>query len=124
LRGTKQGYPVFITYGVPPRWPSVAAIRAAKPGTKPYKLYDSGGLYQLVMPNGSKGWRFKYRLGGREKLLSFGSYPDTSLKDAREQRDAARRQLRQGIDPSSLRKAEKANSANTFEAVAREWFEK
>jgi hypothetical protein len=52
---------------------SIAAIRAVKPAAKPYKLYDSGGLFLFITPTGAKGWRFKYRFGGREKLLSFGS---------------------------------------------------
>jgi integrase len=103
---------------------TAAAIRAAKPGAKSRKLFDGGGLYLLITPTGAKGWRFKYRFAGREKLLSFGSYPDISLRAARDKRDAARNQLGQGIDPSAARKAAKASGANTFEAVAREWFEK
>ncbi|MDQ3796122.1 MAG: Arm DNA-binding domain-containing protein [Pseudomonadota bacterium] len=54
---------------------SIAAIRAVKPAAKLYKLYDSGGLFLFITPTGAKGWRFKYRFGGREKLLSFGSCP-------------------------------------------------
>jgi hypothetical protein len=61
---------------------TAAAIHAAKPRTRPYKLYDSGDLFLLIPPTGAKGWRFKYRFAGREKLLSFGSYPGTSLKAA------------------------------------------
>ena len=67
------------------------------------------------------GWRFKYRLGGREKLLSLRTYPDTSLKLAREKRDQARALLAGGIDPSAKRQAEKLARADTFGAIAREW---
>lgn len=99
--------------------------RGAKPGTKPIKLFDSGGLFLLVQPSGGKWWRLKYRFGGKEKLLSLGTYPDISLKEARDKRDAARKGLSQGVDPGVKRKAEKisqtAQVANAFEAVAREW---
>lgn len=105
------------------------ALRQAKPKAKPYKLADGGGLFLLVTPSGGKWWRFKYRFGGREKLLSFGTYPEVSLQSARKQRDEAREQVAEGIDPGEQRKAEKAKEAearaielDTFENVAREWF--
>ena len=69
------------------------AIRSAKPKGKPLKLFDSGGLHLLVTPTGGKWWRWKYRVGGKEKGLSFGVYPDVTLKMAREKRDNARQQL-------------------------------
>ena len=97
------------------------AIRAAKPREKSYKLFDGLGLYLEIAATGSKLWRLKYRHDGRENRLALGAHPDTSLKQARERRDAARRQLAAGIDPSSQRQAEKLANANTFEAVAREW---
>jgi integrase len=97
------------------------AIRAAKPTVRPYKLADGEGLTMLVNPNGSKLWRFRYRHDGREKMLGFGAYPDTSAKLAREKRDKARKQLAEGFDPSNARQAEKAARGNTFELVAREW---
>ena len=107
---------------------SDTAIRNTKPAAKPQKLADGGGLYLLLNPNGSRWWRLKYRVGGKEKLLSLGTYPDTSLKDAREKRDAARKLLATGVDPSEQRKAVKAageeRSANSFEVVAREWHAK
>ncbi len=103
---------------------SDTAVRNAKPREKPYKLSDERALYLLVNPNGSRLWRFKYRIGGREKLLSFGGYPDVSLKQARDWRDEARRLLAQGIDPGAKKQAEKVADAETFEAVAREWFAK
>lgn len=75
-------------------------------------------------PNGGRWWRPRYRFGGKEKLISLGTYPDTGLKTARERRDAARKLLESGVDPSETRRAEKARNsqvANGFEAVAREW---
>jgi integrase len=100
------------------------AAKNAKPRPKPYKLFDAGGLFLLVNPNGRKGWRFKYRIDGREKLISLGVYPDVPLKLAREWRDEARKQVASGIDPSAKRQAETSAAADTFEAVAREWFDK
>ena len=107
---------------------SNTAIRNAKPGEKAKKMFDGRGLYLEVAPSGGKWWRLKYRFEGKEKRLSLGTYPDVSLKDARERRDEARRLMANGIDPSEHRKAEKAASAertaNSFEAIAREWFSK
>jgi integrase len=100
------------------------AIRKAKPQEKPVKLYDSAGLFLLLNPNGSRWWRFKYRFAGKEKLLSMGTYPEVSLKEAREKRDQARKQIAAGIDPGAERKAIKAATGDTFEAIAREWFAK
>ena len=104
------------------------AIRAAKPGDRVKRMFDGGGLYLEIARSGGKWWRQKYRFGGKEKRLSFGVYPDVSLKDARERRDEARRLLANGIDPGEHRKANKiANverATNSFEAVAREWFSK
>src|ERR1044072_442400 len=100
-----------------------AGIRAVKPTEKAFKLFDSGGLYLLVNPNGSRWWRLKYRGAGREKLLSLGVYPDVPLKRAREKRDEARRLVADGIDPSAQRQAVKAAERDSFEAVAREYFE-
>jgi integrase len=104
------------------------AIRTAKPTEKPQKLSDGGGLFLLLNPNGGKWWRLKYRIDGKEKLLSLGTYPEVSLKDARERREEARRLLAAGVDPSVHRQATKAareaENANTFEVVGREWFGK
>ncbi|MDX9822980.1 MAG: integrase arm-type DNA-binding domain-containing protein [Syntrophales bacterium] len=79
-------------------------INSAKTAEKAYRLFDGLGLFLLVEPNGSRRWRFKYCFEGKEKMISFGIYPEVSLKDARSSRDAARTLLRQGIDPSALRK--------------------
>lgn len=104
------------------------AIRNAKPGAKPAKLFDERGLFLIVTPAGGKWWRFRYRFDGKEKLLSLGVYPDIGLKDARQRRDDARKLLANSIDPSENRKIQKASksdqSANSFEVIAREWFAK
>jgi integrase len=105
------------------------AIRNIKSVEKPTKFRDSVGLYLLCQPSSVPGgrmsmwWRFRYKFDGREKMLSLGTYPEITLKEARERRDAARRDLAHGIDPGARRKAEAAASTDTFEAVAREWFE-
>jgi len=104
-----------------------AKVRNAKPLEKQFKLFDGEGLFLLVTPNGKKGWRFKYRIGGKEKLLSFGTYPEVSLTDAREKRFQARKQVATGVDPSEARKAQQETDAgqeNSFEVVAREWHSK
>ncbi len=100
-----------------------AAIRTRVPGKTP-KLFDGQGLYLELPPSGSARWRLKYRHAGREKRISLGVWPDVGLKDARTARDNARRLLQQGIDPSAHRKATRAAEADTFEAVAWEWFAK
>jgi len=103
-------------------------IRNAKPKEKAYRIYDEKGLYLEVSPRGGKWWRLKYRIAGKEKRLSLGTYPDTTLKQARDERDKARIKIREGIDPSSERRATKANPIlkhqNTFEAIGREWLER
>jgi integrase len=97
------------------------AIRAVKTSEKQQKLYDGNGLFLLLVPSGSKIWRFKYRFQGKEKLISFGHYPAVSLKDAREKAAEARKTLGGGKDPSAERKESKQQLANTFELLAREW---
>ncbi len=102
------------------------AVRKAKPDTKSYKMSDGGGMYLEVMPNGSKYWRLKYRLGGKEKRLALGVYPDVPLILARERREKARKLLAEEIDPGEVKQQSKRsnreNAENSFEAVAREWF--
>jgi integrase len=91
-------------------------------------MYDSAGMYLEITPAGGHWWRFAYRFGGKRKLLSLGTLPDVKLPEARERRDDARKLLAKGIDPSAQRKAEKhakkLQDANSFEAVAREWYGK
>ena len=83
-------------------------IKNAKPKAKPYKLADGGGMYLLVTPKGQKWWRLDYRLNGKRKTVSLGVYPDVKLKKARKRREAARESIEDGLDPSDLRKEEKA----------------
>lgn len=104
------------------------AVRNAKPGAKPIKLFDERGLFLIVTPSGGKWWRLKYRFDNKEKLLSLGVYPDVSLKAARKRRDELRTLLANGIDPGVHRKVMEAahtdRAANSFEIIAREWFAK
>ena len=96
-------------------------VRAALADKRPRKLFDRGGLYLLMQPSGSKLWRFKFRFGGVEKLISLGAYPEVSLKQARDKRDAARRALAAGQNPSSGRQAAKELHSNSFEQIAHEY---
>lgn len=104
------------------------AIRNAKPAKHLFRLYDSAGMYLEITPAGGKWWRLKYRVEGKEKRLSLGVFPDVRLAEARSRRDAARKLLADGIDPSAKRQADKreaaGRAANSFEAVAREWYAK
>ncbi|THD54106.1 MAG: DUF4102 domain-containing protein [Bradyrhizobium sp.] len=99
-------------------------FRSAKPREKPFKLSDGGGLFLLVQPNATNLWRLAYRYDGKQKLLALGHYPVTSLTDARIKRDAAKKLLSDGIDPSIERKSERRTAQmsrrNTFKAVADE----
>jgi integrase len=102
-------------------------VRTTRPTEKPQKLFDGRGLFLLVTPTGGRLWRFKYRFGGSEKLLSIGTYPETSLAEARQRRDQASALLANGIDPSETKKAQKAagnQETETFEIIAREWYAK
>ena len=98
-------------------------ISAAKPRDKQYKLPRERGLYLLVYPNGVKGWRHSITINGRETTLSYGNYPEVSLKLARDKRDETRRQLARGINPVAQKRAAKQARENTFEAIAREWLD-
>ena len=106
------------------------AIRKAKPGAKPAKLADGGGLYLLLRPDGARWWRWDYRrpVTGKRNTLSLGTYPETGLAEARARHAEARKALAAGIDPGEQRKAEKAagleRAGNSFEVVAREWLAK
>jgi len=91
---------------------------------KPFKLSDEKGLFLLVKPqvdDWGKWWRFKYHFGGKEKLLSLGTYPDTSLSQAREKRDEARKQIADGIDPAETRKTAKIAKSHIFKQVTYDW---
>jgi hypothetical protein len=100
-------------------------IRNAKPGAKPYKISDGGGMYLLVTTDGARYWRLDYRFAGKRRTLALGVYPTVSLSDARARREDARTLLSNGTDPSVAKKvmkrATKHASENTFETIAREW---
>jgi integrase len=98
-------------------------VRGAEPREKAYKLFDSGGLFIIVNPNGSRWWRLKYRYRGKERGISLGVYPLVSLRLARLGRDEARALLADGIDPSYHRQREKRAQTETFELVAQEWLQ-
>lgn len=106
---------------------TVVQIEHTKPASKTVRLYDGRGLYLEIAPTGRRWWRFKYFVARRERRMSLGVYPEVSLKEAREKRDEARKQVAAGIDPGELRKLTKLalihSTGNTFEAIAREWFQ-
>jgi len=106
---------------------TAVTCRQAQPAEKPYKLYDSQGLYLLVNPSGTKYWRYKYRWQGKEKALSLGVYPQITLSEARNQLALARVTVKSGQDPAEARKQARRQQISeigaTFEAVAWEWYE-
>lgn len=105
------GYPILTD----------AKCRAAKAAEKPYKLSDAFSLYLYVAVSGHRSWRWKYRIGGREKVLTIGPYPDVSLSQARTIRDEAAKALTNGFDPSRIKKQQ---AADTFKAIAQLWHRK
>lgn len=102
-------------------------VKTAKPQDKLYKLTDERGLHLAVYPTGSKLWQMRYRFDGKEKTASLGPYPEVSLAQAREKRDQMRKQVASEIDPVQAQRqaktAKKAAQENSFEAVARMWFD-
>jgi len=100
-------------------------IRQAKPAEKPVKLTDSHGLYLEVRPSGSRLWRYRYKIAGKENIFAIGGYPGVTLAAAREARDAAKQLVKEGKHPSHSRQARIAETIhagkNTFQAVAEEW---
>jgi integrase len=107
---------------------SAATIKNAKPAEKTRRLFDEKGLYLEILPNGARYWRWKYRIGGREKRLALGVFPEVSLADARQRRDDARTLLRNQRDPAAERRALKARqraaASTTFGVIADEWFKR
>jgi len=102
-------------------------VRTIKPTEKPQKYFDGGGLFLLVTPTGGKLWHLKYRIGGKENRIALGAYPDVSLLEARQKRDHARSLVVTGVNPSDIKKAQKAadtDETETFEVIAREWHAK
>lgn len=118
LRGQDWGILAQAPDHLPPTQPlTEARIREARTRGKPFKLSDARGLFLLVAPAGGKWWRFRYRFGGKHKSLSMGVYPETSLEDARNRRDEARRLLSRGIDPGAVRREDKARQAGELLAM-------
>jgi len=97
-------------------------IKKAKPETKAYKLTDGGGLFLLVHTNGGKYWRLRYRVGGKEKLLAIGVYPDVTLSEARERREQARKLLANGADPSAVKQEAKQASNKALQVACENSF--
>lgn len=101
------------------------AIRKARPSTKTQRLFDAGGLYLEIAPSGGKWWRLKYRVAGREKRISLGTFPAVGLKEARDARDRAKAELAANRDPSELKRQAKQEAVlsreRAFEAVAKLW---
>lgn len=122
---TSAGPEIAPEKRAPKRAVSDAALRGAKPADKAYKIAAGNGLYLEVTPGGSKLWRWKYRIGGKENRYAMGSYPDLSLKEAREEAENARKLVKQGIHPAQQKRLDRIKSgleqANTFEAIAQEW---
>ncbi|MGJ0580609.1 tyrosine-type recombinase/integrase [Xenorhabdus bovienii] len=101
---------------------SARQIETAKPKDKAYKLSDGGGLHLYISPTGSKSWRLKYRIAGKEKLLTIGIYPVISLADARKAREEAKKLLTEGTDPSEIKKKDKeVEEKITFANIFKEW---
>ena len=103
-------------------------VRNLKPRDKAYKVSDFEGLFVLVKANGSKLWQFKYRIYGKERLLSIGVYPDVSLAQARKAKEAARAKVAEGVDPSEAKQTEKRikreEAGQTFAKIGRAFLEK
>jgi hypothetical protein len=99
-------------------------LRHVEPRERPYRLSDGKGLALQVLPKGTKAWRFRYRLNGREKMISLGLYPAVPIEAARRMRDEARDTLKRGIDPSAARRARKHLETQTFGAIVDSWLAK
>ena len=120
-----QDAPNGAAIHAPRRGVSDAALRALKPKDKTYRYPVGGSLYLEVTAKGSKLWRWKYRIEGKENRYSIGSYPDVTLKEAREAAEAARKLVKKGAHPAQHKRIERLKSvheqANTFEAITKEW---
>ena len=113
-------------------------IKQAKPKEKQYKLTDGEGMYLRIYPNGSKYWQLQYWFEGKQKVLSFGAWPEVGLTEAREKRVEARKKRKQGIDPikeklekiintkeqEHEKEIEDQRKGTTFEKVAQEWYKR
>ncbi len=101
------------------------AIKKAKAGEKAYSMSDGEGLYLWLTPAGGKLWRWGYSFEGKEKLMSYGKYPDVALAQARERHKQARKLWASGVDPMAQRKldrvAQQISEAHSFQKVANDW---
>jgi hypothetical protein len=97
------------------------ACRNAKPKDRPYKLFDTGGLFLFVTISGSRIWRMKFKFGGKDKLVVFGPYPTVGLTAAREKRDAVHEQLVAGVDPTA--RPDKPERGTPGKGTFRDWAE-
>lgn len=106
---------------------TIVAVKNAKTKEKLYRLFDGGGLYLEVNPQGGKYWRFKYRFNNKERRMGFGVFPTIGLAEAREKRMEAKKKLDKGLDPAEVRKLAKlerqVDYENNFQNIAREWHE-
>ncbi|HCO7843839.1 TPA: tyrosine-type recombinase/integrase [Escherichia coli] len=100
---------------------TVKQIEAAKPKEKPYRLLDGNGLYLYVPVSGKKVWQLRYKIDGKEKILTVGKYPLMTLQEARDKAWTARKDISVGIDPVKAKKASSNN--NSFSAIYKEWYE-
>jgi Arm DNA-binding domain len=107
---------------------TVLGIEKLKPKEKSYKISDGNGLYLLVEPGGAKLWRVRYQFGGKEKMLSLGSFPSVLLAEARVKRDATHKLLANGVNPSDQKKQDRliaeVAGRNTFGAIAEEYLQR
>ncbi len=99
-------------------------IKALKPKEKIQSIRDDRGLFFVITPQGGRGWRFRYRHSGKEKMVSLGTYPEVSLATAREKRDELRKVIAQGLDPSAKRQEQKIAQINTLDVVFEDWYKK
>ena len=109
------------------------SIKQAKPQKKQYKLTDGEGMYLRVYPNGSKYWQLQYWFEGKQKILSFGVWPNISLKEARNKRFEEKKKIKEEINPivekkeilkslDFIQEEKKLRETTTFRKVAQEWF--
>lgn len=100
---------------------TIKQIDAAKPKDKPYRLLDSNGLYLYVPVTGKKVWQLRYKLDGKEKVLTVGKYPLMSLQEARDKAWLAKKDVSVGVDPVKAKKLSVKD--NSFGAIYKEWYE-
>ncbi|EGH03598.1 phage integrase family protein [Pseudomonas amygdali pv. aesculi str. 0893_23] len=104
-----------------------AHCRSAKPREKLYRLNDQRGLYLEVKPTGVKAWRYRFALNGKSSMIGLGDYPAVRLSEARERSEAARKLVKEGVNPAQQRQLDRARQANeatnTFDVIAKEWLQ-